>query len=336
MRGGSPAGAMVEIVMVVRERYAPTPASVRAVLDTTAPEVRITLVRGGMPRSIRRSLDALDDERLRVIGPARHLRPNAARRLGLAAATARFVVFVDNDLVPAAGWLERLVHTAVATDAWVVRPLVLQHGSGRTTIHDAGGDCHVEARGAHRVLVENHRYVGLEPSAAPPLVREQVPMFEFHAVLFDRERLVAIGGPDERMRTQGEHLDLCLRIAAAGGTIWLEPDAVVVYQLPERLGLRDLAFFLGRWSRSWNDASRRAFEETHGVDDPDDVSFTWRYADLHRAYAWLPLVRPFARALRAGSGRWAAGRLDALVGRHLGEAALRVAPGWRGDGALAG
>jgi GT2 family glycosyltransferase len=336
MRGGSPERATAEVVMVVRERYAPTLTSVQAVLDTTPADVRVTLVRGGMPRSVERALGALGEPRVRVIGPHRHLAPNAARRLGLAAATARFVAFVDNDLVPRSGWLEHLVQTATETDAWVVRPLVLQHGSGRTTIHDAGGDCHVETRDGHRVLVESHRYAGLEQPAAPPLVREPVPMFEFHAVLFERERLAGIGGPDARMRTQAEHLDLCLRIAAAGGTIWLEPDAVVVYELPERLGPRDLAFFLGRWSRSWNDATRRAFEAAHGVDDPDDVSFTWRYADLHRSYAWLPLVRPVTRTLRAGSGRWAAGRIDAAIGRHLAELALRLAPGWRGDGMIAG
>jgi hypothetical protein len=326
----------VEVVLVARERYRPTVDGVRAVLDTIGADVRLTVVRGGMPRRVLRQLRGLDDPRLRIVGPGRHLAPNAARRLGFALTRARFVAFVDNDVVPEPGWLDALVRTAEATGAWAVRPLVLQRLGDVVTVHDAGGDCRIEERDGHRVLVESHRLLGLPPAAASVLGREQVELFEFHAVVFDRARLVALGGPDERMRSQGEHLDLALRLLASGGSIWLEPSVRVTYQIPEWLPPRDLVFFLGRWSPTWNRTSRQAFDAAHGIDDPDDVSFTWRYADLHRSYAWLPATKRLVGLVGGSSGRHAAVVVDRVVGRRLAELVRRVAPRWRGDGVLSG
>src|SRR5207249_8335576 len=55
----------------------------------------------------------------------RHLVPNEARNIGLRRVRTRYVVFIDNDAVPAPGWLERMVECAEETGAWVVGPLYL-------------------------------------------------------------------------------------------------------------------------------------------------------------------------------------------------------------------
>lgn len=324
--------ADVEIVMVPRERYAPTIESIEAVLTTAPDDVRLVLVRGGMPRSMVNAVERLDRSRIEVVGPPRHLAPNAARAIGLAHASARYVIFIDNDVIPSTGWVEPLLRAAAECDAWAVRPLVLQRVGDRVTVHDAGGDCHLEPRGGVTTLVESHRHVGLVAADIPPLHRERVELFEFHAVLFDRTRLVALGGPDERMLSQGDHLDVALRIHAAGGSVWLDPDSLVTYDIPERVRLRDLPFFLGRWSSSWTAASRRAFCQKHGVDDPDDPYQTWGYPEIHRTYAWLPIGRVSSTVFRRSPPRAAAKRFDRIAGRHLAELALRVSPRWRGGG----
>ena len=323
----------VEIVVVPRERYAPTLETLRHVVATVGNDVAVTLVRGGMPDRMVSAVRALYDGRVVVIGPARHLAPNAARHIGLAASSARFVVFVDNDVVTTPGWFEPLVDAANATGAWVVRPLVLQRVAGVESVHEAGGDCHLAHSGATTTLVDLHRYQGRTLAEIGPLHGESVELFEFHTVLFDREKLLALGGPDEAMRSQGDHLDLVLRVHAAGGLVWFEPASRVVYVIPDHLAVRDLPFFLGRWSPAWNRASERAFFAKHGVNDRTDPYETWRYPDAHRAYAWLRIGRPVAKLVRRPIADGVARRFDRFVGRHIAQVVQRTAPRWQGDGA---
>lgn len=332
MNGGAGAGLDVDVVMVPRERYEPTGECLRHVLETVPEDVRIVVVRGGMPDRMVDAVKTRGAGRVTVVGPARHLAPNAARSIGLRHATARFVAFVDNDIEPAAGWLERLVDAATERDAWAVRPTVLQRARGEVAVHEAGGDCHLERRGSVTTLVETHRFFGQPLDVLESLGPEAVELFEFHTVLFDRQKLIDLGGPDETMLSQADHLDLALRVRSAGGSIWLEPAAEVTYTIPNRIRLRDLPFFLGRWSRTWNVASRDAFCAKHEVDDPGDPFQTWRYPELHRAYAWLPIGRITARLLRRSDSVEMARRFDRFVGRHLAEVALRSAPRWRGGG----
>ncbi len=325
----------VEIVVVPRERYAPTLGTLRRVVATVPHDVRVTLVRGGMPDRMVTAARALHDGRIAVIGPSRHLAPNAARRIGLTASSARFVVFVDNDVVTTPGWFEPLIDAANGTGAWVVRPLVLQRVAGTLSVHEAGGDCHLARCGTTTTLVDLHHHQGRTLDEIGPLHARFVELFEFHTVLFDREKLLALGGPDEAMRSQGDHLDLVLRVHAAGGSVWFEPASRVVYLIPDHLAFRDLPFFLGRWSPAWNRASKHAFFVKHGVNDPTDPYETWRYPDAHRAHAWLPVGRLVARAIRRPIAGGVARRFDRFIGRHLAQIVQRTAPRWRGDGGTA-
>jgi glycosyltransferase involved in cell wall biosynthesis len=323
---------LVELVVIPRERYSGTLAQLGRLLATLPAHVKVTLVRGGMPDRLARNVVALDGGRVRVVGPARHLAPNAARSIGLRTASARYVVFIDNDVDPSPGWLEALVQAAIEEDAWVVRPIVLQRIGDTVTVHESGGDCHLEQYNGVTTLVESHRHLGGRPEDLSDLHREEVELFEFHTVLFDRARLLAIGGPDEQMRSLADHLDLALRVRSAGGSVWLEPASRTTYVVPQRLPLRDLPFFLGRWSPTWTDLSRKAFYEKHGVNDPEDPYYTWRYADLHRSYAWLPIGRAASFVLRRPVTHRVASRFDQLVGARIAACAQRLAPRWRGAG----
>jgi hypothetical protein len=157
-------------------------------------------------------------------------------------------------------------------------------------------------------------------------------MMEFHAVLFDRERLVELGGPDERLLSQGEHLDLALKVHDAGGTVWFEPRGEVTFQVPSKLKMSDLPFFLGRWSPKWNRASERAMCTLHGITDPAMSPTTWAYPDLHRRYAWSGMLSPLVPLIgKKWVGR-SAKAFDLLLGRYMANAVLELSPSWRGGG----
>ncbi|MBA3294528.1 MAG: hypothetical protein H0T40_12575 [Geodermatophilaceae bacterium] len=60
---------------------------------------------------------------------------------------------------------------------------------------------------------------------------------------------------DQLLLSTREHLDLCLQIVEAGGSVWLEPASVVTYVTPPPVVRPDSPYFLLRWSESWNVAS---------------------------------------------------------------------------------
>lgn len=331
--------AEVDLVVIPRERYAPTLKSLKQMLKVTPADVRIIVVRGGMPERMVRALRSLGGDRFSIVGPSRHLGPNAARSIGLDHARATYVVFIDNDVLCQRGWLEALVDMAKQKDAWVVRPIVLQSFDANVTVHEAGGLCRLEQRGDVVHLVETHLHMGQTMEEMGTLPSTQVEMFEFHAVLFHRERLIGLGGPDENMLAQAEHLDLALRVHQAGGTVWRASQSRVIYEIPNKISIRELPFFLGRWSPRWSDLSQDAFVAKFGI-DPTLSRGTWGYPARHRTYAFRfvsRLIRPVAPAsarrllvkrLDNVSSRW----IDRLFGRHLADASLRFAPGWRGGG----
>jgi GT2 family glycosyltransferase len=326
----------VTVVVVPREGYSSAAATLRAVFDTVPPETRIVVVRGGMPRRVLRAVRSAGGERIAVIGPNRHLSPGAAHRLGLDATDTPFVAFIDNDAVPDPGWLEAMVDAAVEHDAWVVDPLVTQESAGGVVVHSVGGDCRlVEQSDGRRGFVTSHRLVGqpVESVERPEVIRTE--LFEYHCVLIHADRFRSIGGPDQRMSAQGEHVDVSLRVQAAGGTIWCATGARVHYRLPARIALSDLPFFLGRWSPRWVASSRAAFGEAHGV-DPDANPSTWSYPAVHRARAWRSIAAPvtaISRIIaRRGSVEAVSRAFDRVLGARIADLALVVAPRWRGGG----
>lgn len=333
----------VQIVMIPRERYLPTISSLRHLLASTPTDIPIVLVRGGMSDRIVRAASKLGGHRLRVVGPHRHLSPNVARAIGLDEVTSKYVVFVDNDISCDSGWLQPLLDTAERFDAWVVRPVILQRVDNSVTIHEAGGDCRLEQHEGSLRLVENHRFHGESADRISHLETEEVEMFEFHTVLFHRDRLLSLGGPDEAMLATAEHIDLAIRIQEAGGSIWIEPSSSVVYDVPSKVTMRDLSFFLGRWSPEWTARTQVAFTQKHRI-DADSSHATWNYPHIHRRYAWKFINRIARVLLPRGSNSKTISKMDTIssraidkvIGRYIADACLRFTPRWQGDGLRGG
>lgn len=322
----------VSVVVAPRESYRTWPSTFARLLETIPPECPVVVVPGGAPRRIVRRLESLADERVRFVGPRRHLAPNAARAIGLSDCDTPLVAIIDNDVVTEPGWLAPLVLRAKESAAVAVTPLILGGATGRETIHCAGGDCHLESTGGAVRLVESHDRWGCDIGTIDDLEAGRTELFEFHAVLLDRSRVEHVGGIDERMMSQYDHIDLVLRLRADGGEVWFEPQSHVTYAVPSWLSPSDLVFFLGRWSRSWNRRSDDAFRSVHGVTDAPYSSEAYRYSERHRRFAWsgvANLLKP-AVGRRVSSGL--SGALDWGLGRPLASLALRLAPKFRGGG----
>jgi GT2 family glycosyltransferase len=267
-------------------------------------------VDGGSPARVRRYL--ADEARARgftLVRTDHYLTPNEARNLGVRHARTRYVVFIDNDAVPAPGWLDKLVECAETTGAWIVGP-----EPERQEIHMAAGDARIEERPGGRRFVERHRFAGRRPAEVRAhLVRQPCEQVEFHCMLVRAEAFERLGPLDEELRSVAEHSDLCMLVRGQGGEVYFEPDSVVTYITSGRFSWSDYAFFFWRWSDAWTEASIERFREKWDLPVGEaGMESSARWTEEHRHIPFKPTLHALERALGWRWSRWL-GR-DMLLG----------------------
>lgn len=299
----------VTVVVVPRQRFSVTKLTLETLHACTPAEVPLVYVDGGSPNDVRSYLEAQARERgFTLVRTDHYLTPNEARNLGLRIASSRYVVFVDNDVVVAPGWLDWLVACAEETGAWVVGPLVCIGEPPFQTVHIAGGSVRLDgSEGGYR-LVDRHRFTG-RPLAevAGDLERAPCGFVEFHCMLVRRDVFDRVGLLDERLQSAAEHLDFCLLVGQAGGAVYVEPRARVNYLPARRLPASDVGFYMLRWSDVWNRRTLAHLRAKWRL-DPDDPflagHYMWltnkRMLILGRAWALARQLAGWRRSLWLG------------------------------------
>lgn len=254
------------VVVSPRERLYSIIWSLESLFATIADDVPVVVVDGGISPNLRRKLD-----RMRARRPFRHISlpyqvtPNQARNHGIAASDTEFVVFAENDVIYQPRWLQALEANARRTGAGVVAPLICNGPPIATTIHHAGGLLVLNGEPDDPELDQHHRLMGLPIAAwnsAQAPEEHEIP--EFHCVLVRRATLERVGPFDERLVTR-EPVDFALRLKLAGEKVSFERTSVVTYMRTERMGIRDLPYFLFRWSAPLAREAVDAFEATWDV-----------------------------------------------------------------------
>ncbi|WP_241386385.1 mycofactocin biosynthesis glycosyltransferase MftF [Rhodococcus sp. CH91] len=151
--------------------------------------------------------------RVRVVRHEVSRGPAAARNTGMCQAATEFVAFLDSDVVPQLGWLERALGHFTDPAVALVAPRIValepdssalaRYEHARSSLDLGGRESAVVAGGP----------VSYVPSAA---------------LLVRREALVACGGFDESMHV-AEDVDLCRRLQASGGRLRYEPISRVAH-----------------------------------------------------------------------------------------------------------
>jgi GT2 family glycosyltransferase len=178
-----------------------------------------------------------------------YLTPNQARNAGCAHVATRYVVFVDNDVVVTAGWLEALVECAEATGAVIVGPLNYECRPLHHHVHFAGGEVRIEV--AHSDGSTRRHLIDRIHKTRVPQSAIETDAAEFQCMLVRCDVLRELGGLDENMLSTRENIDLCLAVPEAGGRVYLEPRSRITYLPPDPLRLADVPYFALRWSDLW-------------------------------------------------------------------------------------
>ena len=345
----------VTIVVVPRERFSLAARSLQSIYEQSDVPFRLVYVDGGSPSRVRRFLERQAEERgFELIRTDHYLSPNQARNLGLRRVESEYVVFIDNDVVVAPGWLAPLVQCAAETGAAVVSPLTCEGEPIYEVIHFAGGECHVrveeKAERNERHMVDTISRQGQRlRDVRDQLKRERTEVAEFHCLLARTEIFDKIGCFDEGM-TVRDNLDFSLMVSQAGGTVYFEPASVITFLHPCPLKWSDMPFYVVRWSDEWMLASLHHFRDKWDL--TEDAYFTrqyknlaWRRKDyliqntlLRRVPSWRirllleKLVFPVEEALTKGSVARHARRRARAVPRSPGSLA-RPIPGGGSAGA---
>ncbi len=315
----------VTIVVVPRERFSYTRESLTSIYEHTEYPFQLIYIDGNSPTQTRQYLEEQAHEKgFQLIRTDYYLCPNHARNLGLRQVKSKYVVFIDNDVVVTPGWLKALVDCAEDTQATVVSPLICQHLPLHTEVHCAGGESgvKVENKGetTRRQLIEKIYKQGRQVTEVrPQLQRQETGLAEFHCMLVRTNIFEKIGLLDEALLNTKEHVDLCILVAEAGGTIYIEPESLVTYVPGPPLEWTDIPYYMLRWSDGWELASLKRLQEKWNL--TEDRYFKNKYKRL----GWrrhMTIVNPVVEKLHFGKfGSRVAGKflrqLDKTLNSYL-------------------
>ncbi|WNZ43794.1 glycosyltransferase [Leptolyngbya boryana CZ1] len=296
----------VTLIVSPRERFSYTRQSLESILEQTTVPYSLIYVDGGSPKPVQQYLEAKSQEKnFKLIRTDSFLAPNQARNLAIPHVETEYILFVDNDVVVSPNWLEKLLACADETEAALVCPLTCIGQPLGQTIHLAGGEAHIytetQKDGAIKRKVHEKHYFVNRPVAdvQEKLIRQQCEFAEFHCMLVRTSIFEKIGLLDEGLLSTREHIDFCMSVTNAGGTVFCEPESVVTY-VPglNRLDMTELAFFMLRWSDAWEIASLEHFSKKWNL-TTNDKYFKKRYDRMgHRRYQGF--LRPLVRQVSFG------------------------------------
>lgn len=287
----------VTIVVVPRERFSCTQRSLESIYQYTDIPFKLIYVDGNSPTKVKKYLETQAQEKdFQLIRTDYYLSPNHARNIGLSQVDTKYLVFVDNDVVFSPGWLQALINCAKETGATVVGPLMCEKEPIHQRVHFAGGESHIvtDIHGRRHLREKMYKQGHKVAELRPHLQRMETELAEFHCVLVRREIFEQIGMLDEKMLNTKEHLDFCMTVAATGGKVYFEPDALVTYVPGPPLELTDVHFFMLRWSDAWTLESLKHIREKWNLSE--DGYFQTKYKKLGGRRK-VTIIKPFMRQL---------------------------------------
>ena len=288
----------VTIVVVPRERFSCTEASLESIYKYTEVPFKLVYVDGNSPGKVKKYLQSEAKNRgFKLVRTNHYLSPNHARNIGLGHVDTQYLVFFDNDVVVSPGWLKALIDCAEETDATVVGPLMCEKEPVHEIIHCAGGESHIvtDVKGRRHLREKMYKQGHRVEDMLPQLKRMETELAEFHCVLVRTEIFDRIGNLDPQMLCTKEHLDFCMTVREAGGTVYFEPDCVVTYVPGPPLELSDMHFYMLRWSDEWMRNSLQRLREKWELSE--DGYFKTKYTKIGSRRRQT-IIRPLAQRLK--------------------------------------
>jgi GT2 family glycosyltransferase len=292
------------IVIPVHNRATITQQCLDALLTEPEDEIdrQLVVVDDGSTDMTPSLLDTYRD-RVLVIRNETALGFAGACNAGVAAAAGEFLVLLNNDTVPTAGWLSALVNYAVQHPAAAVVGAKLLFPND--TVQHAGVVIGLNS-------LPHHIYAGFPADHPATSVSRQFQIVTAACTLFRRGPWQELGGLDMAFRNGWEDVDYCLRAGEAGHEIHYCAESVVYHlesatrSLVSDVERANQELFVSRWR--------------HKV-DPDDYRYYWQDGLLTAQYPARYPIQLSVSPLLAGV---TVGENDRLADKLLFERARQV------------
>ncbi len=308
----------ITLVVVPRERFSCTQASLESLYTHTRIPFQLIYVDGNSPAHIHRYLKEQSQAKdFQLIRTEHYLSPNQARNIGWKAVRTPYMAFVDNDVIVSPGWLEALLQCAEKTKAAIVAPLMCEQEPLHTIVHCAGGENHVwqDAKGSRHLREKMYKQGQKVEQVSSQLQVQPTELAEFHCMFLRTDLREKVGFLDEAMLNTKEHLDFCMTVMQAGETIYFEPASIVTYVPGPPGHWSDVAFYMLRWSNHWTQASLEHLRQKWNL--AEDSYFKTKLKKLgwrRRMTLWQPLNRILTRGRTSDRlNQWVLYPLDRFI-----------------------
>lgn len=296
----------VTIVVAPRERFSYTADSLESIYSHTEAPFKLVYVDGGSPPQVQRYLEAQAREKeFQLIRTDYYLSPNQARNLSLGQVSTKYVVFIDNDVVVTPGWLKQLIQCAEETGATVVSPLICQGEPVHEEVHCAGGESSIleETKGdqvRRRIIEKIYKQGRRVADVRDQLRRQETGLAEFHCMMVRTKIFEQVGLLDEEILNTKEHVDFCITVVQAGGSVYLEPASVVTYVPGPPLEWTDIPYYMLRWSDAWE------LNSLHRLRDKWNLTEDEYFKNKYKRLGWrrnMSIIDPLAIRFAFGQNR---------------------------------
>lgn len=305
---------MVTVVVVPRDHFSDAVESLESIIANTDYPHSLVYVDGGSPRPVADEIKRLSSKHnFRIIRTEHYLTPNNARNMGAEGIDSRYVVFIDNDVVVAPGWLKPLVDCAESTGAGIANPLTFQDRPFSTIVHFAGGMSHIETKEVDG-RTERH-IVDKINNTSVPTENVTSECAEFHCLLIRTEAFRQVGGMDEEMLSTRENLDFCIDMRNHGHEIYIVPASKITYLPPVVMETSDVPYFALRWSDAFDMASFQRFRDKWDLTEDD--YFAYQYKNLGWRRRGLMLQGKLLRRIPTWKLRLAVARVAWPIERRI-------------------
>lgn len=183
---------------------------------------------------------------------------------GAQAAKGEYLVFLNNDTIPQAGWLSALVdEVKTHSDVAVVGSKLLYEDK---TVQHAG------VAFSREFLMPYHMYTGVPADAPFVSRRRELQCVTAACMLIRRQVFAQVGGFDEGYKNGFEDVDLCLKVGEKNWKIVYQPHSTVIHLESRTPGRKtheeaNTTRFRERWGKSWwiTDEDRLHFDDGYSV-----------------------------------------------------------------------
>ncbi len=296
----------ITVVMVSREKFSQTQASVESLLTNTKMPFKFIYMDSKSPASIakwlREKLEGRPDTTL--LRYEYFLGINHSRNIALEQVTTKYVAIVENDVYFHPGWLEELYRCAEEEQADVVSPLINIGGPESTVIHLAGGETYLKDAPTGERYFHHISYFEDEEVADihSQLKRQPHTGIQLHCFMARTATLKALSKFNNAEVEATGTQELCFSLQRLGAKIFFEPASVVLYLWGKDapLKLYDLPYWYLMWSEKWNHYQLRVAGNKYKVNKNWGGSRTelWWFG-YHRRVPFFPLIEANRKLFKA-------------------------------------